>query len=105
VTGDKDWGTKTRQVTWTNVPPPSRRLGPENIMSKGRTLSKEAQEAKKPIEFWELFFTAEMLDLIVDHTNEKIQAEIANRRQVTGSDEFLKKSPHLKTLDKVRNSF
>jgi hypothetical protein len=24
---------------------------------------------------------------------------------VTGSDEFLKKSPHLKTLDKVRNSF
>ncbi len=102
VTGDKDWGTKTRQVIWTNKPPPPRRLGPENIMTKPRTLSREAQMAEKPIEFWELFFTSKMLDLIVEHTNEKIQAEIDDRRHETGSEEFLKKSPHLKIVDKVK---
>ncbi len=103
VTGDKDWGTKTRQVIWTNIPPPPRRLAPENIMTKPRTLSREAQDAEKPIEFWELFFTDEMLDVTVKHTNEKITAEINSKRQATGSDEFLKKSPCIKIMDKVKN--
>jgi hypothetical protein len=43
-----------------------------------------------------------MLDVIVLHTNEKIQGEIDERRAETGSYEFLKKNSHLKLLDKVK---
>ncbi len=39
--------------------------------------------------------------LIVLHTNEKIQGQINDRRKETGSDEFIKKTAHLKILDKV----
>jgi hypothetical protein len=100
--GDKDWGTNTRQVVWTNVPPASRRRGPEDITHRPRTLSGEAQQAEKPIEFWQLFFTDQMLDLIMEHTNQKISADIDDRRRLTGSDVFLNKSPHLKLVDKVK---
>lgn len=100
--GDKDWGTKTRQVVWTNVPPASRRRRPEDITTRPRTLSREAQQAEKPIEFWQLFFTDQMLDLIMEHTNQKISADIDDRRRLTGSDAFLIKSPHLKHVDMVK---
>jgi hypothetical protein len=43
-----------------------------------------------------------MLDLILLHTNEKIQEELDERRQRDGSSDFLKKNPHLKIVDKVK---
>lgn len=98
MTGDKEWGTRTRSVTWTNKPPPPRKLGPENIMTKPRRLSREAQEADTTLELWKLFFTEKMLDLIVERTNQKIEEDLANTERTA---EFLKKSPHLKPVDKV----
>jgi hypothetical protein len=99
VKGDKEWGTRTRSVTWTNKPPPPRRLGPENIMTKGRSLSREAQNAETPLEHWEIFFTEAMLDLIVEHTNEKIREDLAKEKRSAG---LMEKSPHLKLMDKVK---
>jgi hypothetical protein len=61
-------------VIWTNKPPPRRRTAAADLRTKDRTISVEAQQAEKPIDFWHILFTEEMLDLIVLHTNDKIQA-------------------------------
>ena len=98
MTADKQWGTKTRTVTYTNKPPPPRRLAPENIMSKGRTLSEEAKAAETPKELWQLFFTDEMLDLVVERTNQKIAESFLDKQY---SAERLKQSPYIKPVDKV----
>jgi hypothetical protein len=83
------------------MPPARGRTAANDLRTKDRTISREVQQAEKPIEFWHIMFTEEMLDLIVQHTNEKIQGEINARREETGSDEFIKKTAHLKILDKV----
>jgi len=99
---DKEWGTQTRQVMWTKKPPTRGRTSQNDLRTKDRSISEEAQQAEKPIEFWHILFTEEMLDVIVLHTNEKIQGEIDERRAETGSYEFLKKNSHLKLIDKVK---
>jgi hypothetical protein len=71
-------------------------------MTKPRSLSKEAQEASTPLELWQLFFTDEMIELIVLHTNEKILEEQEERQF---SAERLQKSPYIKPVDKVKQSF
>ena len=83
------------------MPPARGRTAANDLRTKDRTISREVQQAEKPIEFWHIMFTEEMLDLIVLHTNEKIQGQINDRIQETGSDEFIKKTAHLKLLDKV----
>ena len=83
------------------MPPARGRTAANDLRTKDRTISREVQQAEKPIEFWHIMFTEEMLDLIVLHTNEKIQGQINDRIQETGSDEFIKKTTHLKLLDKV----
>lgn len=102
MAGDKQWGTTTRTLTYTNKPPPPGRLAPENIMSKGRTLSSQAQAAKTPQELWQLFFTDEMLDLIVERTNEKIAESCQDKSY---SAERLQQSPYIKPVDKVKSKF
>jgi len=102
---DKEWGTQTRQVMWTNQQPTRGRTSQNDLRTKDRSISAEAQQAEKPIEFWHILFTEEMLDVIVLHTNEKIQGEIDERRAETGSYEFLKKNSHLKLIDKVKYYF
>ena len=99
---DKEWGTQTRQVMWTNQQPTRGRTSQNDLRTKDRSISAEAQQAKKPIEFWHILFTEEKLDVIVLHTNKKIQGEIDERRAETGSYEFLKKNSHLKLIDKVK---
>ena len=98
MTGDKARGIPAKTITWSTKPRPNRRLGPENLMTKARKLSQEAEAAGKPLELWQLFWTDEMLDVIVTHTNEKIAEELAERNLTR---EQLQKSPHLKPLDKV----
>ena len=87
---------------WTNKPPARGRTAVNDLRRKDRSLSAEAQLAVSPIEFWLLLFTEEMLDLIVQHTNEKIQEDLDGKRAATGSDDFIKKNSHLKLIDKVR---
>ena len=61
-------------MVWTNKPPARGRARASDLRTKERTIRPEADACQEPIDFWQLFFTEEMLDLIVVHTNEKIQA-------------------------------
>jgi hypothetical protein len=56
IPGNKKDGTRPHEVVWSTHPPPTTRLGPENIMSKPRKLSEEAAAAETPAEMWSLFF-------------------------------------------------
>jgi hypothetical protein len=98
MTGDKQSGTKAKTVVWTTKPPPASRLAPQNIMSKPRSISREAQEAETPKQLWQLFFSDEMLSLIVQHTNEKIADD-----QERWTAERLQKPSYMKPIDKVKH--
>lgn len=102
MTGDRARGIAPKTITWTTQPRPPRRIGPENIMSKPRKLSEEAAAASSPLELWELYWTDEMLDIIVTHTNEKIAEELLEKDL---TEEQLQKSPYLRLVDKVKNCF
>jgi len=80
VSGDKEWGTKTRHVIWTNMPPARGRTAANDLRTKDRSVHKDADGCEEFIDFWQLFFTEEMLELIVMHTNEKIQGELDETR-------------------------
>ena len=67
-------------------------------MTKPERLSAEAQAAKTPAEMWELFFTSEMQDLIVTHTNRNISDKII-KLQLKGMD--VSKKSHIKVTKKV----
>ena len=66
--------------------------------TKPRALSEEAKAAESPVELQQLFFTEEMLELLVRYTNEKI-AEDIHQNQYT--EDRLKKAPHLKPVGMV----
>lgn len=100
MTGDRAKGIAAKTITWSTKPRPNRRLGPENLMTKVRKLSAEAEAAGKPLELWQLFWTDEMLDVIVTHTNEKI-AEVVAEKNLTR--EQLHKSSYIRPVDKVKH--
>jgi len=100
IAADKQWKTKARTVTWTNKEPHVRRQPPENILRAKRRLSDQAQAAVTPKEHWLCFFTEEIRDLIVKHTNEKIADSIQEKKY---SAERLQQSPYIKPVDRVRN--
>jgi hypothetical protein len=100
IAADKQWKTKARTVTWTNKEPHARRQPPENILRAKRRLSDQAQAAVTPKEHWLCFFTEEIRDLIVKHTNEKIADSIQEKKY---SAERLQQSPYIKPVDRVRN--
>jgi hypothetical protein len=64
-----------------------------------RLLSARARQAGTVTELWNLFFTGEMLDLVVKYTNENIEDYLA---KANFSKQRIKKSTYLKTTDKVR---
>jgi hypothetical protein len=66
-------------------------------MSRPRCISTEAKEAGTPKEIWQLFFSEEMLDLIVLHTNQKITEE----QEEKWTAERLQRCSHMKPIDKV----
>lgn len=72
--------------------------GPENIMSKPERLSKEALAAETAGDFWSLFFTDELLRILVDSTNEKIEEAFLKNSY---SDERLRTSPYISQTDEV----
>ena len=98
MTADRERGIPPKVITWTSVPPPRGRLGPENMPTKPRALSEEAKAAESLVELQQLFFTEEMLELLVRYTNEKI-AEDIQQNQYT--EDRLKKAPHLKPVGMV----
>jgi hypothetical protein len=98
MTGDPKRGRKARQLKWTNKVPPTRKRGPEDIMSKPESLSVSAKEAKRTADLWGLFFTPTMLEKIVLYTNQKIQEDL-DRNQYTAVQR--RKRPHLKYVDVV----
>jgi hypothetical protein len=99
MTGDKKRNRPAREVTWSTKQPVSRRRGPEDIMTKPEKLSPTAAVASTEDELWGLFFTDEMLNKIVQYTNDSITEDIENLRYTA---ERMKLSPYIKLVDKVR---
>ena len=59
-------------IEWSNQPPNTRGRQTSSNVTTGRIgMRGQAKTAKKPWEAWELFFTDEMLSLIVANTNKK----------------------------------
>jgi hypothetical protein len=85
-------------MTWSTKCPTSRKRGPEDIMTKGEKISAEAAAADTVDKLWSLFFTEEMLDKIVQYTNESIVEEVD---QLQYSAERMAKSPYIRATDKV----
>lgn len=98
MTADRERDIPAKDVTWSSQEPPRGRRGPENLPRKPRALSEEAKAAQEPVELWQLFFTEDMLKILVDCTNQKI-AEDHEAKQYT--EATLKKNPYLKPVDLV----
>jgi hypothetical protein len=71
-------------------------------MTKPEKISTEAAAAKTADELWGLFFTDQMLDEIVQHTNESIAEEV---EELQYSAERMRKSPYICATDKVGKFF
>jgi hypothetical protein len=67
-------------------------------MTKGEEISEEAKAAKTSGDLWSLFFTEDMLDKIVQFTNDKISETIEKSRYST---EHLSKNTYIQHIDKV----
>lgn len=98
MTADRERNIPARDITWSSQEPPRGRRGPENLPRKPRALSEDAKAAREPIELWQLFFTEDMLRILVDCTNQKI-AEDHEAKQY--SEATMKKNPYLKPVDLV----
>ncbi len=98
ITGDKKRKRDAKEITWSTKAPKVSRLAPENIMRKPEGLSDEAKAAVTEGDIWCLFFTEEILEQIVDCTNQKIEEEV---QKMSYSDDRMKKSPYITTTDKV----
>jgi len=98
VTANRERGIPSRNITWTSQPPATARRGPEDIMTKPRSLSEEAKAARTYTELWNLFFTESMLDKLVEYTNQKIDDNFVKNNYTR---DRLNKSPHLRHTDKV----
>lgn len=98
LTADRQRNRPAREIHWTTKPPPAKRRGPEDIMSKGEKISPEAEAAETTADFWGLFFPDTILDKIVHYSNEKIAEDMAKKNY---TEDQLSKKPHLKPLDKV----
>jgi hypothetical protein len=68
-------------------------------MAKKQKISDEAARAVTEGDLWSLFITEEILDKIVDATNEKIEEDFIKKAYTT---EYLQKAPHIKHTDKVK---
>ena len=67
-------------------------------MRKPEGISDEAKAAVTEGDFWSLFFTEEILEQIVDCTNQKIDEEC---QKMGYSEDRMKKSPYIAPTDKV----
>jgi hypothetical protein len=67
-------------------------------MRKPEGISDEAKTAVTEGDLWTLFFTEEILDQIVESTNQKIDEDFL---EMSYSDERIKKSPYIVKTDKV----
>lgn len=63
-------------------------------------MSAEAAAAETEGDLWSLFFTQEMITLIVAATNDKIEEDFVKKAY---TDEYLKKAPHIDYTDEVKN--
>jgi hypothetical protein len=69
---------------------------------KGEAISEEAKAAVTTGDLWSLFFKEEMLDKIVNYTNDKICETIEKNGYTT---EHLNKNTYIKHVDKVPKNF
>ena len=99
ITADRKRGRPPKEVQWTTKTPGTRRRGPEDIMTKGQSLSAEAKAAKNIADLWSLFITPQMVANITRWTNQKIQEDM-DQHQYTR--EKLRKCPYLKHTDEVK---
>jgi hypothetical protein len=67
-------------------------------MSKAEGLSARALAADSILDLWGLFVTDEILDKIVQYTNEKIREDLERNQY---SWEYIVKNPYMKPIDKV----
>ena len=97
MSADKKQGIPANKITWSTTPTvdvwehTSREIIPPQ-------LSDQAKVAETTAELWQLFITEEMLDLMVQYTNEKIQEDL---QQANHPIERLKNSTYIRTTDKV----
>ena len=76
MTADRRRGIPAKDFHWTTIAPAPRQRSPSSIMDHGESISKEAEEAKSPGELFGLFFTDQMIDMIVERTNTKIRERL-----------------------------
>jgi hypothetical protein len=100
ITADRKRNRPAKKVVWTTQAPPTSRRRPEDIMTKASKMSDEATAAETEVDFWSLFFTQEMVTLIVSATNDKIEEDFVKKAY---TDEYLKKAPHIDYVDEVNN--
>ncbi len=98
VTADRKRGRDAKDITWSTQSSASGRRGPENIMRKPQELSAEAKAAKTNDQFWSLFITGQILEVVEKWTNQKIAEDLEEKQY---SVEKLRKCPYLKQTDKV----
>ena len=100
VTADRKRNRPEQTISWTNQLPIRRgRRTPENQLDVGEGISDQAKAAESTADLWSLFFTDEILDLIVTYTNQKIDEDIVAYNY---TQESLKKHCHIRHVDKVR---
>ena len=76
------WPGKNKKLWWQKEKPNSAvRTGPQNIIRERPGSRGPALRTKTPYEFWELFVTPEMLELLVENTNLLIRDKRENHTQ------------------------
>jgi hypothetical protein len=68
---------------------------------KEEKISDKAETAERTVDFWSLFFPDTILDKIVLYTNQKIHEDMEGKQY---TEVQLRKSPHMKPVDKVTSS-
>jgi hypothetical protein len=98
ITADRKRKRPAREMTWSTKCPVTRRRGPEDIMTKREKISAEAAAADTVDKLWSLFMTDQMLEKIVQYTNDSIAEEV---EQLQYSTERMRKSPYIRPVDMV----
>ena len=70
---------KDKTTKWRKMQPKKCRTQPQNIITRLPGVIREARQAKLPIECWANFFSNEMLQKIVQYTNQYIRLEVRDR--------------------------
>ena len=72
----------TNSITWTTEEPPQRvRQGPQNITKNHAGAEPEYREKIEPLDAWSVFVNDDMIQMIVNWTNQSIRQSLSKCKQ------------------------